>query len=198
MNRILLLGAAVAAATVAVGPVHAAPAPADAGRVAATHIVFHLNNGRSLDFDLRAGALSGGDTLRVLVQRCNSDGCDASTEAFQSALRAGDLNIDPNTATAELRTTIAGHALHIRWAPDGSNAAEVGGVEGQGGSLSTSGSGYTGSPATATIELDDRNCNGAGAVGDGAFIDTAAATGSPSDAPLADLHVPATAPLTCG
>ncbi len=198
MHRAVLLSTAAAAVAATVAPVHAGPAPADAGRVAVATLTFHFTHGRTLSFDLRAGALSGGNTLRVIAQRCSSAGsCDPGTSAYQSALSPAALTIDPNTATADLRTTIAGHALHVRWQPDGTNTAQVGGFEAQGGSLSTSGSEYEGSPALTTVDLDGRTCRGTGGVGTGAFIDTASATGSPDDAPLSELHVPGTAPISC-
>jgi hypothetical protein len=199
VHRIVLLGTAAAAVAATIGPVQAGPAPVDAGRVAVADLTFHLRHGQTLSLDVRAGALSGGNSLRVIAQRCHADGsCDPSTDAYQSQLAAAALTIDPSTAVAELRTTIAGHALHIRWQPDGSTFNEVGGFEAQGGGLGTSGSEYDGSPAVSNIELDDRSCNGTGAVGTGAFADTSPATGSPDYAPLSALHIPATAPLTCG
>ena len=197
MHRTVLLSTAVAAVAATIGPVHAATAPADAGRAAAAHLTFALSHGRTLSFELRAGALSGGNSLRVLARRCYSNGaCDQST-AYQSTLPSTALTIDPNNAAGELRTTIAGHTIHVRWQPDGTNAAEVGGFEAQGGEVTTSGSDYEGSPAVTAIDVDGRSCQGNGAVGEGVFADTGATTGSPDASALSDLRVPATAPITC-
>ena len=198
MKRTVLFSTAIAAAAATVAPVHAGPAPADAGRVAVAHLTFQLSHARTLALELRAGALSGGNSLRVLVRRCYADGsCGASTDVFQSALAPAALTIDPSGAVAELRTTLGGHALHVRWQPDGSNAVVVGGIEGQGGSLSNSGSWYQGSPAVIAVALDSRSCGGTGAVGTGLFADTGSATGSSDTQPLSRLHVPSTAPIAC-
>jgi len=199
VKRTILLSAAVAAAAATITPVHAGPAPADAGRVAVAQLSLHLSHGRTLLLELRAATLSGGNTLRVLARRCHADGsCAASTDAFQSALAPAALTVDPTSAVAELRATIGGHALHVRWQPGASNTEQVGGIEGQGDSISNSGSWYQGSAAVTGVELDGRACNGTGAVGTGVFADTGATTGSSGTAPLSALHVPATAPLTCG
>jgi len=193
-----LLSTAVAAVAAAVVPVHAAQSPADAGRIAVANLTFHLSHNKTLNLELRAAALSGGNSLRVIAHRCSNGKCDADPHAYQSSLSATSLTIDQSNAVAELTTTLAGHALRVRWQPDGANAAAVGGFESTGDDLSDSGSDYEGSPAKTAIELDGTSCAGEGAVGTGAFADTGAATGSPDYAPLSDVHVPAAAPLTCG
>lgn len=199
MKRTVVLSAIVAGLAAVISPVHAGPqAPADAGRVAVADLTFALSHGRTLSLDLRAGSLSGGDTLRVLAKRCYSDGTCAQSTAYESPLAPGALTIDSSNAVAELQTTLAGHALHIRWQPATSNTEVVGGFEGQGGSETTSGSDYEGAAALTALDLDGRTCTGNGAVGYGIFADTGAATGSPDAAPLSALRLPASAPITCG
>ena len=199
MRRMVLVSTAAAAVAATVAPVHAGSAPLDAGRIAVADLTFHFSHGRTLSLELRAGALSSGNVLRVLEQRCYSSGrCDASTTAYQSPVAADALTVDANNPDADLRMTVAGHALHIRWQPGASNVEEVGGFEAQGGSLSTSGSDYEGAPAITAVELDGTACAGHGAVGTGAFADTSAATGGPDDAPLSELRIPSRGTLTCG
>lgn len=200
LHRSVLIATAVAGVVATVGPVQAGPQPpVDAGSVAVAQLTFALRHGQTLNLDLRAGSLSGGNTLRVIAQRCAADGtCDPATAAYQSSLASTELTIDSTATVADLRTSFAGHQLHVRWQPAGTNTTVVGGFETQGDATTTSGSEYQGAAAITTVELDGRNCSGSGAVGNGVFADTAPATDSPDSAPLSTLHVPATAPLSCG
>lgn len=196
MRRALLLTASVTAVAAAVLPGYAAPVPADTGRVAVTHLTLRLTEGRTLSLELRAATLSNTSVLRVLAHRCDASGACAES-VYQSPLSPSSLTIDPTTADAELRTTIGGQQLHIQWRPDGTSGVVVGSPEAQGTGSSGDSSAFVGDPAVASVQLDGRSCNGAGSVGTAVFAGTGEVTGSPSDAGLAELHLPATAPLTC-
>lgn len=196
MRRTLLLTTSVTAVAAAVLPGYAAPAPADTGRVADTHLTFRLADGRTLSLELRAATLSSASVLRVLAHDCDANGACAES-AYQSPLSPASLIIDATTADAELRTTIGGHQLHIQWRPDGTTGVVVGSPEAQGTGTSGAGSAFVGDPAVASVQLDGRSCSGAGSVGTAVFAGTGEVTGSPSDAGLAELHLPATAPPTC-
>ena len=196
MRRTLLLTASIAAVAAAVLPGYAAPVPADTGRLAATHLTFRLTQGRTLSLELRAATLSDESVLRVLAQHCDASGACAES-AYQSPLSPASLTIDPTTADAELRTTIGGQQLHIQWRPDATSGVVVGSPEVQGTGTSADGSAFAGDPAIASVQIDGRSCSGAGSVGTAVFAGTGELTGSPSDSGLADLHLPATAPLTC-
>ena len=196
MRRTLLLTASATAVAAAVLPGYAAPVPANTGRVAATHLTFRLTEGRTLSLELRAATLSDATVLRVLAHHCDASGACAES-VYQSPLSPASLTIDPMTADAELRTTIGGRQLHIQWRPDGTSGVVVGSPEAQGTGTSGDGSAFVGDPAVASVQLDGRSCSGAGSVGTAVFAGTGEVTGSPGDAGLADLHLPATAPLTC-
>lgn len=198
MHRTVLFSIVAAAMAVGGVTVHASPAPVDAGRVAVTQLTFHLAHGRTVSLELRAGALSNGNALRVIAQRCDADGSCGQSTAYQSALNGAALTVDSSNAVAELRTTIAGHDVHVRWQPAGTNTEVVGGFETQGDTTSTSGSDYQGEAATTSVDVDGAHCTGDGAVGNGVFADTGAAAGSSAATPLSALRVPQTAALTCG
>jgi hypothetical protein len=198
MRRSLLLVTSATAVAAAVIPGYAAPPPADAGRLAATYVTFALGHGRTLSLELRAATLSGGSVLRVLARRCYPTG-PCTESAYQSPLAPGALTIDPMTAVAELKTTVAGHAVRVQWRPDDAAGPEVvvGGGEAGGDGVDNSGSDYVGAPAIVGVAVDGRSCKGNGGVGNGAFVDSGAVTGFPSDAELSALRIPAKAPLAC-
>jgi hypothetical protein len=197
VHRRVLLTVSAVAVTSAVLPGYAAAPPVDAGRVAATTLTIALGHGRSLSLDLRAAALTAGNTLRIVSERCTPDG-GCSATMYQGQLDPAALHIDPSGAVADLQVTLAGHRLRLRWQPDSSTAVVVGGGEAEGDFGGGSGSEYAGNPATVTVELDGRQvCTGGGAVGTGMFADTSSTTGRPEAAALTRLRLPAKATVRC-
>jgi hypothetical protein len=190
MHRSVLATVTVGCLAVAATPVLAAGSPADSGRFAATRVAVALADGDTLTIDLRAADLSGGPRLIVDTQRCDADGA-CSTHLYSADLAASALDVDSATATASLSTTVAGLPLTVGWRPDGTQTAEVGGLDVDGGGPATTADEWAGSPAHVSVTLGGAQCTGSGGVGSGVVVDTGGST------PLAKLRLPADPRLTC-
>jgi len=166
VNRAALHLLAIGGAAITATPVLASPAPLDAGRSAAVRITAQLPDERTLELDIRGDAFSGGSRLTIDALRCEDDACSSRT--YISNLPEGALTVDPSEPTAELRTTLAGRPLVIRWTAANDNTlATVGGayVSGEGGQ--TAAGDYTGNSAIASVGFGDQRCERVGAVGTG-------------------------------
>lgn len=200
MHRKMLALTAAAGIAATTTAVHAAPAPADSGRVAETLLSVPLGHDTVLSLDLRAATLSGGKVLRIVAERCAADGSCDEMNVYQSPVSASALNIDANTATATLTTTIAGRHVTLSWRPSSATApgaAGGGDVEiDEGGN--TSADQYDGQDATVTADVDGVACTRNGAVGNGIFADSTTVTGGSSAQDLSALKLPDNAQITCG
>lgn len=198
MRRALLTTLGLAATAATAVPVLAAPDnPADAGRTAGISAQTRLADGDTLTLAISAAQLSGGPRLLVDTVRCDSDG-NCTSQLYGADLAEGALTISSSDPVADLKGVLDGLPLTISWRPQTNGGYTVGsGTIGGDDASGVYGTEYAGTSADTTIDFAGHTCEGTGGVGDGAVLDTGAASGGSEAKPLSALHLPDGAVLHC-
>jgi hypothetical protein len=159
--------AALLAATLAALAVP--PAAADGpSQAAVTSFVLSTDHGPR-EVDLVAAREGDSDTLLVRIDDCGPRGC--LSEEFLLPLDAGQLVLDDKAA--ELEVVLAGRALRVTWALDEGGLHLSGSrVRSDGLGGQTTATSFAGRSASVQVDLDDRRCSAAGALGNGVSIAT--------------------------
>lgn len=189
MRRALVATLGLAGVASATVPVLAAPTPVDEGRTAGIRVLGTLPGGDTLQLDISGSQLSTGPRLIIDAVRCDRNN-DCTSQPYAGDLAPGALEISASDTHAALATVLDGRRLSIGWqpAPDGGAAVGGGSLEGDGADdFATE---YSGTTATTTVRYDGAGCQGAGEVGDGVVLDTAAVSGSEVALPLSTLQLP--------
>jgi hypothetical protein len=197
MRRALITSLGLVAGAAGAVPVLAAPAnPVDAGRTAGISATTKLANGDTLTLAFSAAQLSGGPRLLVDTVRCDEDG-NCTSQLYAADLPAGALTIAASDPIADLRSDLDGQALAISWRPQTNGGYTVGSGTIGGDDAGLYGTEYAGTSADTTIDYAGHTCGGTGGVGDGAVVDSGAASGGSEAKPLSALHLPDGAVLRC-
>jgi hypothetical protein len=102
--------------------------------------------------------------LTLQVSDCDANGC-VGVGYFETRLAPSAVKLDPEVAAGELRTVLAGRALHVVWTPD-DRPVVMGGTEGSSDEDSETLSVYRADPAHAKVSFDGASCSTDGGVGD--------------------------------
>ena len=190
MRRALITTVGLAGLAATAVPVLATPTPVDEGRTAGIRVMGTLPDGDSLQLDISGSELSSGPRLVIDAVRCNQDQ-NCISQPYSGDLPANALSISASDTVASLATTLDGRQLSISWKPAADGGAAVGGGTLEGDGVDNFATEYWGTSAATAVSYDGAGCSGVGEVGDGAVVDTGAATGTEVTRPLSALHLPA-------
>lgn len=196
MNRSLVSALSLTAAVLAAVPATAGPAPADVGRFAVTRAVIASSDGRTLELLIRGEALTGGPRLTIDAQRCDEDACSPA-RTYATELPGDALTVDSSAPHADLRTTLGGRTLAIRWRAGDKKSLLIGGLYAGGEGGSTVAGEYAGDGAAVEIDYAGERCGTDGVVGNGVEAETTDPIDGTARPHVDALRIPAQGALRC-